>query len=312
MLNTIIKLVNNFFARLFGVVTILFTILTIFKEFNVLKLERFGIYGILSLILISVVIAVLTIPFKINSERGKRTQAAIEMKKKINQRVGTLFSSRTDNHEVIDKTHHFYEVYRQDLLDYSQRDYHSIRVLKGFNKSKELSDGLIYSESTEYKVAFNQIEIKAIDLKTNNELVVECLDDEGKKLNTHVFKINFRHSIKPAEEFEIGYYIKFPEELGILNDSSEIMSISLSRITRGVDVLNFNLCLNFKPRSVKLYSFDINKGAALINSECTVEEYIARSRIEEMFEIKWSSKPYVINMHYKKPDRQVYIIEYLK
>jgi len=308
------NLINNFFVRLFAIITMIFTIITILKDFDVIQISKYGIKGVVSLILISIFIDLVIIPIKIRAKIEKNSPAVIEMEKKITKRMGTLLSSRTNDPKVIDRTHYYFSVFRQDLLDYTQKDYHSIRILKGINKSKTMSDGLIYSESTEYKIAFEHITFKAVDIKTGKDLLVTCLADKKEKLFTHVFKIHFLHSIKPEEEFEIGYYIKLPEELGVLSEESEMMSISLARITKGVDVLNFNVCLNFQPRSVKTYTFDEAKGTFLLNTDCNVEEYMPHNDIEKMFniEVDWSSKPYIIKMKHDKPDKNVHIIEYYK
>lgn len=227
-------------------------------------------------------------------------------------------SKRSLTSKYKDKTHKYTYIFRQDLLDYSStsgkygRSFISMRILKGKNVSSVVSDGVTYFECTEYKTHCKDIKIKAIDLKTKRPLRVEFLDrNEKDKYYEFPFKIFFATPLKKKERFEIAYLIELPNELEVLKEDDEIMSISLSRYAKGVDELEFNVCLNFFPTAV--HAEHKKKSDFVYDSNnVTVELYKPTTEIEKMFDIKWSSDPYIIRWHCNRPKHELYAINYRK
>lgn len=226
-------------------------------------------------------------------------------------------SRRSVTNKYEDKMHKITYLFRQDLLDYSKqnkigRNFVSIRVIKGKNVSSQVSDGLIYFECTEYKTYCKNIKIKAIDLKTNKSLRVEFIDiKEKNKYFEFPFKIYFATPLQKNDEFEIAYSIVLIHELDVLKEDDEIMSLSLSRYLKGVDEIEFNVCLNFCPSSVHV-EHKVDSGFRYDNSAVSVEKYVPVSKVEKMFDIKWSDEPYIIRWHCKKPKHVLYVINYRK
>lgn len=233
--------------------------------------------------------------------------------REIDKRIGTSKSLKNAYH---DRTHKFTYIFRQDLLDYSSsshgRDFISLRILKGYNSSKCTSDGITYLECTEYRARCSDIKICAIDMKTGNPLRVEFIDrKENDKYYEFPFKIFFQTPLNQGESFEIGFMINLLNELDVLRDDDEIMSISLSRYLKGVDQLEFNVCLNFNPSTAHAehmkkddFVYDKNK--------VVVEKYEPTLDIEKMFSIEWSAPPYIIRWKCAKPKYNLYAINYRK
>lgn len=224
---------------------------------------------------------------------------------------------RSVTNKYKDKTHKITYLFRQDLLDYSEKNkkeknFVSIRIIKGRNVSSQVSDGLIYFECTEYKTYCKNIKIKAIDLKTKKPLKVEFVDiNENNKYFGFPFKIFFSTPLQKNDKFEIAYSISLHRELDVLKEDDEIMSISLSRYLKGIDELEFNVCLNFRPSSVHV-EHKIGSGFMYNNNDVTIEKYIPSSEIEKMFDINWSEEPYIIRWHCNKPKHILYAINYRK
>lgn len=269
--------------------------------------DGYGAHLFVVAIILSIAISIVWTLISLN-EMGNRSGFDLE---------GREGSRRSLTSKYIDKVHKYTSIYRQDLLDYSTldkkgRDFVSIRVLKGVNVSNTTSDGLIYFECTEYKAHCSDIKIKAIDLKTNEPLRVEFIDrNERDKYFEFPFKIFFHTPLKKGDDFEIGFSIDMLNELDVLKEDDEIMSISLSRYVKGVDALEFNVCLNFKPSSVHA---EHKKKDDLVYDEniVSVEKYVPSLDIEKMFDIKWSNDPYIIRWKCKKPKYMFYAINYRK
>lgn len=100
-------------------------------------------------------------------------------------------------------------------------------------------------------------------------------------------------------------------ELDVLRDDDEIMSISLSRYKRGVEELEFNVCLNFEPSSVQV-EYLKNKKLYLHNTKAKVKEYVPQTDLENTFTIQWSETPYIIKWKCKNPKCDLYAINYRK
>jgi hypothetical protein len=230
----------------------------------------------------------------------------------LNSRMGTGLSLQV-NPKHIDTKHRYKNLFRQDLLDYPTGDFYSIRKIKGINVSGEESHYLIYSESSEKKITFKDTEVLAYDCKRKKPLRVEPFEDENLKLFTHAFKIHFEKPVKPNEEFEIVYKIRLPGELNELSSTNEIMSVSLARVVHGVENLEFNVCLNYKPKSFYSAVLDNNTNKYVFTDELPLlEKYRPQKWYEKLFEIKWSDQPWRITWKCKKPQDKLYIINYIK
>ena len=268
----------------------------------------FELYFLIATVLLSVIISIVWNCISQVSSTHKSTL-------NLDDREG---SRRSLTKKYEDKTHKFTYIFRQDLLDYSVansvgRDFVSIRVLKGKNISSHVSDGLIYLECTEYKSHYSDIKIQAVDLKTGKNLRVEFIDrNEKDKYFEFPFKIYFATPLKNNEEFEIAFMINLLNELDVLKEDDEIMSISLSRYSKGVDSLEFNVCLNFEPTTVHVEHKKKNGEFELDNNFVEVEEYTPKSDIERMFNINWSGQPYIIRWRCEKPKYELYAINYRK
>ena len=314
MWEKIVEKPKIFFFKVTAIFMAIFTAATCLKEFGLVDIGKLGIKGFCVMLLISMIIAVMTLLTKNKQEGRLQTQEAKTLIEKLNNRMGTLMSSETIDEEVLDKAHSFDNIFRQDLLNYTTGDYHSIRILKGKNVEKRPSMCLVYCESTDSKTSFNELVIKAIDLKTGKELSVQPIGNRTAKVYTHKFKIEFASPIANQKDFEIAYYIKIPDELKQLSEDEEVMSITLKRILKDVQSLEFNICLNFEPRCVNVFKFyGKNKGAELLDMGCQAEQYIPTTDIEKHFDINWGEQvPYIIRTSYIKPDKNTYIIQYKK
>jgi len=239
----------------------------------------------------------------------------------ISERIG---SSRSINDVYPDKCHKFTHITRQDLLDYrvskqsngqttNGRHFVSIRFLEGYNASKHTTDGIIYLECSEYRAHYHQIKVVAHDMKTSRELKVEfCGLEINKKYTDFPFKIFFQKPLNPGEEFKIIFSITLINELEVLTDNDEIMSICLLRYKKGVEKLDFNVCLDFEPQTVNVLSQKKLGGKTFdfAEDDFIIEKYIPTGEWEKRFDINWSSQPYIIRWGCDKPRRKFYVINY--
>ena len=236
----------------------------------------------------------------------------------IKNREGTR---RSLSDEYIDTHHKILTLLRQDLLDYipsdvssgkRKGDFVSIRVIRGKNVSSLPTDGFVYLECSEYKLRCKDVIIEAYDLKSGKELRVDFVDrNDDEKYFEFPFKIRFSAPLAPREEFEIAYRIVLTNELNVLRDDDEHMSISLTRYPRGVEELEFNVCLNFEPKSAQA---EYRRGDALFldKTRVSVEKYLPTTDVEKLFPINWSEQPYIIRWKCHKPHRDLYLIKFRK
>lgn len=191
-------------------------------------------------------------------------------------------------------------------------DYNSFRRLTGTNVSKHISSYLIYTESSDIPVSYNELSIKAKNNINDKPLVVECLHSTTEKRLQHTFKINFDSPIKSNEKFDISYSIIIPNELSVYDKTKEIQSISLVRIKHPIKELKFNICLNFEPRAVKTYSKKLNNSITEIYG-AQLKKYIPDTNLQEYYNIEWGDfTPYIIELNVEKPMDDQYIIQFIK
>ena len=230
----------------------------------------------------------------------------------LSARLGTGLSLQV-NKDHVDRVHHYDLLWRQDLLDYNTGDFYSVRRLQGTNVSTQLSIGLLYSESSEQKISFEQTGIEALDVESQEPLEVEPIDRGGELAFTHPFFIRFPTPIVPGGHFDVVYAIRLPGELDVLNQDSEIMSVSLARITQGVDTLTFNVALNFEPSWIEARCLsDSGEQIACDGTPPFVDQFTPGEWFEEHFDIDWTSAPYIIRWSIQSPSSDLYIIHYKK
>lgn len=271
------------------------------------------IIAIVSWIIISIIWIIISSIYTAN----KTTDTSIK------DRIGSFKSMSPDLDVFADKTHKYIYIKRQDLLDYSQmnpnggRDFVSIREIKIKNVSKFSSSSITYVECTEYKIYSSLINVQAYDIATGKRLKVEFIDcHPEKKYNTFPIKIHFQRPLLPQETYEIVFCINLKNELEVLNEDNEFMSICLHRCIKGVEHLEFNVCLNFEPKAVTIeYSKDKNEQNMrfkIVKDKPTISKYIPRTKYENQFNINWFSEPYKINWSCNNPNGKIYIIKYRK
>jgi hypothetical protein len=228
----------------------------------------------------------------------------------MNSRLGSGLSLQVDPDRV-DRIHHYSLVERTDLLDYASGDFVSARRLTGVNESDLLSAHVVYSESSERKLTFSDVKVTAFDALTREPLIIEPLDDRDLAMFTHGYKILFGQPLSPGERFDIVYSLTLRGELLDLSPVNEIMSVSLARITRDVEKLRFNVCLNFRPKMVRLECFD-DQGSRVPRKGVSprVGPYEPSEWYEDLFDIAWSAEPTAIRWECLKPEGALYIINY--
>jgi SIR2-like domain len=244
--------------------------------------------------------------------RPKSAQEATERSSSnlINSRLGSGMSLQVDP-DRIDRIHRYSLVERTDLLDYTSGDFVSARRLSGTNESDLLSAHVVYSESSEQKLTFADVKVTAFDALTREPLTIEPLDDRDLAMFTHGYRILFSQPLSPGERFDIVYSITLRGELLNLSPVNEIMSVSLARITRDVEKLRFNVCLNFRPQMVRLECFD-DQGSRVPRKgdPPKVSPFEPTEWYEELFNISWSAEPTAILWECLKPEGALYIINY--
>jgi hypothetical protein len=225
-------------------------------------------------------------------------------------RLGPGLSLEVDP-EQIDSIHGYSLVERTDLLDYDVGDFVSIRRLTGTNQSDLLSASLVYSEASEKKISYSEIKIVAYDIKTRKPLIVESLDGEDIQMLRHGYRILFNEALSPNESFDIVYRIVLPGELSELSRHDEVMSISLARITRSIEKLRFNVCLNFRPRAVAMECLD-SEGNRIATEGAApkIEKFEPQQWYEHELNIAWRTPASVIRWEKESPDSKLYIVNY--
>jgi NAD-dependent SIR2 family protein deacetylase len=225
-------------------------------------------------------------------------------------RLGTGLSLQV-NAEHVDRTHQYSLIERTDLLNYTAGDFVSIRRLAGANVSERLSSHVIYSESSERKLTFDQAGVVAFDYASKQPLLVEPLGARDEMLFTHAYRIFFPQPLSPGEQFDIVHRITLPGELEVLSPQNEIMSISLARIMHGVGTLRFRVCLSFLPRTVTIECLDEHgTRVACKGSAPTVDNYLPREWYERHLDISWPASPSMVSWGCDNPDSSLYIINY--
>lgn len=211
----------------------------------------------------------------------------------------------------IDRIHRYSLVERTDLLDYQTGDFVSLRRLSGTNQSDLLSTHLVYSETSERKLSFAEMEVLAFDTATQEPLEVESLEDQNTLLFTHGYKVFFRRPLSPGESFDIVYRITLPGELRDLSQVDEVMSVSLARISRGIDSLRFNVCLDFSPQAVAIECVDW-EGSRLSREGVPpkIETYEPVEWYERQLNLDWEVAPTVIRWSQPNPQGVLYIVNY--
>lgn len=300
------KFISFLWKKQIAVFAVSATIVGFISAFDIIP-EKYGVLCCIMTILLSGSIATVW--------ACQDMRDSSKLTRKIDDREA---SKRSLKRGYRDRTHKFFYILRQDLLNYNTagsnngNDFVSFRVLKGINASRKPSDGIVYLECTEYKSNVKDIQITAVDLKTKKRLKVVFIDrNDNVKYHEFPFKIYFPAPLQPGEEFEVAYYINLVNELKVLREDDEIMSICLSRYKKGVDELEFNVCLNFDPTSV---SIEHMKGNSfyLDESKAIVEKYVPKTELEKSFDIQWSAPPYIIRWRCRKPKYDFYAINYRK
>jgi hypothetical protein len=225
------------------------------------------------------------------------------------QRMGSGLSLYVDP-EHYDETHQYALVARQDLLDYPTGDFYSIRRLRGLNASERPSEGLIYAESSEVRLKFEQTQTKAFDSASRKPLAIESLLPASVSTFQHGFQILFPRPIAPGDGFDVVFAIKLPGELTFLSPEEEIMSIALVRYALGVERLEFKICLDFEPRRVMGEYFKANGHFGTLDAPLEVEPYTPMEWYERDLDIAWSSQPHVVSYAIDHPSAPMYSIRY--
>jgi SIR2-like domain len=247
---------------------------------------------------------------KVDEHRQRGVHLEPKYQTLLVSRLGTGLSLQV-NTDHLDTAHSYSLIERTDLLDYMSGNFVSIRRLTGVNESERLSSYLVYSESSERKLRFDQTDVQAFDTGLRKPLLVEPFAERSEMMFTHAFKVFFAKPISPGESFDIVYRITLPGELDVLSPQNEIMSISLSRITRTVEKLSFNVCLSFRPRTVIVECLD-DKGArvACKGSAPVIHDYLPREWYEQVLNISWTSLPSIVEWSCMEPDSSLYIVNY--
>jgi len=204
----------------------------------------------------------------------------------------TLYSV-IHNEKYIDDNHEYDLFSRQDLIDYDNGQYSSIRELKGKNTSDGDSIYLWHSEATKIPTKFSEIEVVAKDINTGEELFIEYDGDPNESSVIHPFKIYFQRPIHKDQEFHITYFISIKEE-NKLYQNKDTMSVSLTRL-RYVKQVKFNVSLKFKPKSFSAEVFGRNHSRHHLGEDsCKLEENSTNNNICLFQGLPWPDYPYVI------------------
>lgn len=304
-------LVGNFLARYIFLLTFTISIVTLFGNINIKDFP--SPFFCIKVGLVFLTPLFLNILFEIFSKHlVSSLQDTSDVLNIINHRIGSQISTRTLNEIENDNIHQFSLLYRQDQLKFDSLNYYSYRILKGTNISKNISSYLIYTESTDIPISFENIKIKARNNINGKILVIECLHSTTEKRLQHTFKINFDQPIEPNQTFDISYSIEILNEMSVYDKFKEIQSISLVRIKHPISKLIFNVCLDFEPRAVKVYARRMTNDLTEING-ATVKKYIPHSDLQNLYNIPWGTAiPYIIETDISNPKYDQYIIEFMR
>ena len=309
---------NSLIVRVLAVLASLSLIYSYTKEFGLFEIQgNIVSEKYIIIVTIAVIISVgLYGAFDWMFARGSYFLDSAELsrlKSVLSQRIGTKFSFEVIDEKLIDRRHRYALLEREDFLSYEDGNYLSVRRIVGHNNSRLVSGGLIYCESTEYKISFEECEVVAFDTKTKEVLFVEPVTDTGYPLITHAFKIHFPSPIKRGEKFDITYRIFFPNEIRILDPQREIMSISLRRIKFPVGLLKFRVSLDFFPITTKAFERVGSKYYVHQSSRLSVSEYSGtENEIRSFLSNIPTGLKSTITLEVNKPNADMYIVEYIR
>lgn len=304
-------LTSSFLARYIFLLTFIISIVTLFGNIEIEDFPRPIFFIKLCLVFITPLF--LNIFFEIFIKHlFSNIEDTRDISNALNHRIGPQISLQTLDNEGFDYIHKYSLVFRQDQLKLSGSDYNSFRILKGINDSKNNSSYLIHTESMDVPISFEEININAKNNVNGKELVVECLHSTTEKRLQHTFKINFDIPIAPNKEFDISYSMTIPNEISFYHEIKNIQSISLIRIKKPIAKLIFNICLDFEPRAIKMYTRKRTNEIKEING-ATVKKYLPSNELQTFYNIQWgASTPYIIETEIQNPKYKQYIIEFLK
>lgn len=304
-------LIGNFLARYVFLLTFIISIVTLFGNIEISEFPK--IIFFIKIFLVFITPLFLNIIFEIFTNKLiTNIEDTSDIFNIINHRIGSQISTRTLDEKEYDNIHKFTLIYRQDLLKYDKLNYFSFRILKGINVGKSVSSYIVYTESTDIPISFNDIKINARNNINGRTLVVECLHSVTEKRLQHTFKINFDQPVAQNQVFDISYSIEILNEMTVYDETKEIQSISLVRIKQPISKLTFNVCLDFEPRAVKVYARKITSGLIEID-KATIKKYVPCSELQNMYNIEWgNSIPYIIETDIVKPKDDQYIIEFIR
>ena len=252
-------LIGNFLARYVFLLTFIISIVTLFGNIEISEFPKLIFF--IKIFLVFITPLFLNILFEIFTNKLITSiEDTSDIFNILNHRIGSQISTRTLDEKEYDNIHKFMLIFRQDLLKYDNRNYFSFRELRGVNVGKSVSSYLVYTESTDIPISFNDIKINARNNLNGKALVVECLHSVTEKRLQHTFKINFDQPIAQNQFFDISYSIEILNEMDFYDKTKEIQSISLVRIKQPISILKFNVCLDFEPRAVKVYARKMTSG----------------------------------------------------
>lgn len=295
-----------------SVAAAIFAIMEFFDFFGVFSFSGFHIKGIMAVVVISIIVVICKIFYEKKQIPNDAQNRINEINKKITDRIGVLKSSEKPDKDLMDSQHSISLFERIDILDYSNDDYMSYRVINGKNDSKSISPFLKYKESTDSKTSAKELIVEAYDLKTGKELKVE-FEEKEQKVYVHKFKIMFTTPLKPQQEFSIIYFIKIPNELSQLSDNEEMMSISLNRFEKKIEKLSFGVYLDFIPAQIETFLRNQNSEAEIIDAspELVMTEKVTTDERFNKFVDNISTKSKIM-LDVEKPKKETYVIYYRK
>lgn len=304
-------LISHFLARYVFLLTFIISIVTLFGNIDISEFPKVIFFIKIALVFITPLF--INILFEIFTNKLiTNIEDTSDILNILNHRIGSQISTRTLDEKEYDNIHKFTLIRRQDLLKYDKLNYFSFRELKGINVGKSVSSYLVYTESTDIPISFNDIKINARNNVNGKVLVVECLHSVTEKRLQHTFKINFDQPVAQNQSFDISYSIEILNEMAVYDKTKEIQSISLVRIKQPISKLNFNVCLDFEPRAVKVYSRKTTNGFVEID-KAIIKKYVPNSQLENIYNIDWgNSIPYIIETEIMKPKDDQYIIEFIR
>ena len=304
-------LISNFLTRYIFLLSFIITIVTLFGNININEYPK-PIFFI-KVILVFVTPLFLNIIYEnFTKHLDTNVEDTNDILNILNHRIGPQISLQTLDNKGNDYTHKYTLVYRQDQLKLSGADYNSFRILKGVNVSKSNSSFLIYTESMDIPISFDEIEINAKNNVNGKPLVIECLHAATEKRLQHTFKINFDQPLFPNDKFDISFSMTIPNEISFYHSIKNIQSISLIRIKHPIKELVFNMCLDFEPKAIKVYAKKITNEIKEIDG-AIVKKYTPNNDLQNFYNIEWGdSNPYIIETDIQNPNYDQYIIEFMK